>query len=67
VKHTYAVIEDDVLLVAVSTSLARARVHRKGVYGRRIIRVGSAQENAVRIKLRDMRGGTFHITGVEVQ
>ena len=62
-KRTYAVLEHDRLVTA-AQRIALARKHRNGVYGRRIIRL---QPDGERIALRDMRGGTFHITGVEVQ
>jgi hypothetical protein len=62
-KHTYIVLHDD-QIVATSCKLAVARKHRKGVYGRRIVRLD--RSNGVVFVLRDFRGGTFHATGVEV-
>lgn len=61
--RAYAVIEGE-RLIAHSARIAVARKHRTGIAGRRIVRVGGGGE---RIALRDMRGATFYITGVEVQ
>jgi len=61
-RNNYAVLEGE-RLVAATGRIALARKHRTGIHGRRIIRLQAAGE---RIALRDMRGGTFYITGVEV-
>ena len=61
-KNSYAILQGD-QIVATSGRLAVARKHRRGVAGRRIIRIDAQGEM---IALRTYGGGTFRIRGVEV-